>query len=279
MKRVITAIVMVAIFIPVLIFSHTLVFPLAISLMGGVAAFELLYIRGLHKKPYLLVPTVIFVMVCPLVSGTDWFKIFASQSYNFLVVAFPAYMIYLFFVSIAFNRKVSFADISYLSMGVSYVAIAMFAVPFIRERAQTDYLLLIICPCVTDIFALYSGKFFGKKKLCPAVSQHKTVAGFIGGIAGGVVGAFLYGAVRCFVIGGEFELLFLVVAGIGISIVGQYGDLAASMLKRSSGVKDFGNIFPGHGGVLDRFDSVFAAFACAFVFLTAYNRIFLLLFK
>jgi phosphatidate cytidylyltransferase len=277
MKRVITAIVVVAIFLPVLIFSDTLIFPAAISLMGGIAAFEILSIRGLHKKPYLLIPSVIFVMICPLVSGTDFFPALVSRNYNFLVVAFPAYLILLFFLAITFNRKVAFSDIAYLSMCISYVALAMFSVPFIKERARLDYLLLIICPCVTDIFALYGGKKFGNKKLCPAVSQHKTVAGFFFGILGGVVGAVAYGIVRYAVIKGEFDVLFLVVSGIGISIVGQYGDLAASIMKRSSGVKDFGNIFPGHGGIMDRFDSILASFACAFIFLTTYKGIFSLI--
>jgi phosphatidate cytidylyltransferase len=277
MKRVITAIIAAAVFIPVLIFSDTLIFPIVISLMGGIAAFEILSIRGLHKKPYLLIPTLLFVMVCPLVSGTDWFSVFTSRSYNFLVVAFPAYMIYLFFIAVVFNRKVVFSDITYICMSISYVALAMFSVPFIKERARLDYLLLIICPCATDIAALYGGKRFGKKKLCPAVSQHKTVEGFFFGIIGSVIGALLYGAVRWIVLRGEFEFLFLVVAGIGISIVGQYGDLAASLMKRSSNVKDFGNVLPGHGGIMDRFDSIFASFACAFIFLTAYNRIFMLM--
>ena len=277
MKRVITAIVAVAIFLPVLIFSDTLVLPLVDSLMGGIAAYEILSIRGLHKKPYLLIPSVLFVMVCPLVSGTDWFDVFTSKSYNFLVVAFPTYVIYLFFVAVVFNRKVAFSDITYLATCVSSIALAMFAVPFIKARAKLDYLLLIICPCATDIAALYGGKFFGKKKLCPAVSQHKTVEGFFAGIIGSVIGALLYGAARCIFLKNEFEILFLIVAGIGISIVGQYGDLIASLMKRSSGVKDFGNLLPGHGGIMDRFDSIFAAFACAFVFLTAYNRIFMMI--
>ncbi len=277
MKRVVTAIVIAAIFLPVLVFSDTLIFPVAISLMGGIAAFEILYIRGLHKKPYLLLPSVAFVMICPLVSGTDFFPLLVSRNYNFLVVAFPAYMILLFFMAITFNRKVAFSDITYLCMSISYVALAMFSVPFIKERARLDYLLLIICPCATDILALYGGKKFGKKKLCPAVSQHKTVEGFFSGIVGSVVGALLYGAVRYFIIGGEFEALFLIVSGIGISIVGQYGDLVASIMKRSSGVKDFGNLFPGHGGIMDRFDSILASFACAFIFLTVYKGIFTLI--
>lgn len=277
MKRVITAIVMIVALLPVLIFSNTLVFPIVISIMGGIAAFEILYIRRLHKKLYLLIPSLLFVMVCPLVSGTDWFSVFTSKSYNFLVVFFPLYTIYLFFIAVAFNRKVSFADISYLSMSVSYVALAMFSVPFIRQRVQVDYLLLIICPCATDIAALYGGKFFGKKKLCPAVSQHKTVEGFIAGVIGSVVGALIFGAISSAIVKDEFDVLFLIGAGIGISVVGQYGDLVASLMKRSSGVKDFGNLFPGHGGIMDRFDSIFAAFACAFIFLTAYNKILVLI--
>jgi len=277
MKRVITALVMAAIFLPVLIFSDTKVVSIIISLIGGIAAFEILSIRGLHKKPYLLIPSVLFVMICPLVSGTDFFPALVSRNYNFLVVAFPAYLILMFFMAITFNRKVAFSDITYLSMCISYVALAFFSVPFKRERAKLDYLLLVICPCTTDIFALYGGKKFGKKKLCPAVSQHKTVEGFFSGLVGGAVGALVYGIVRYAVIKGEFDVLFLIVSGIGISIVGQYGDLAASIMKRSSGVKDFGNIFPGHGGIMDRFDSILASFVCAFIFLTTYKGIFSLI--
>ena len=277
MKRVITAIVMIVALVPILIFSDTLVFPIAISIMGGIAAFEILFIRGLHKKLYLLIPSVLFVMICPIISGTNWFSVFNSQSYNFLVVFFPMYMIYLFFIAVTFNRKISFADISYLGVSISYVAISMFAVPFIRQRVQVDYLLLIICPCVTDIAALYGGKFFGKKKLCPAVSQHKTVEGFVAGVIGSAVGALIFGAISTAITKDEFDVLFFIAAGIGISVVGQYGDLVASLMKRSSNVKDFGNLFPGHGGIMDRFDSILAAFACAFIFLTAYRKILLLL--
>ncbi len=277
MKRIITAIVIIAIFVPILIFSHTIVFPLAVSVMGGIAAFEILYIRGLHKKLYLLIPSLALAMVCPLVSGTDWFEIFTSKSYNFLVVAFPSYMIYLLFVAVLFNRKVDFSDVTYLCVCISYVSLAMFSIPFIKERVPLGYLLLIICPCFTDIFAMYGGKLFGKKKLCPAVSQHKTVEGSIAGVLGSVVGALIYGAVRYFATDGNFKFLLLVVAGIGISVVGQFGDLVASLMKRSSGVKDFGNVFPGHGGIMDRFDSILAAFACAFIFLTAYNKILILI--
>lgn len=277
MKRVITAIVMAAVFLPILIFSNTLVFPIAICIMGGIAAYEILSIRGLHKKPYLLIPSMLLAMICPLVSGTDLFSVFTTRSYNFLIVAFPTYMIYLFFVAVIFNRKVAFSDIAYLGMSISYIAFAMFSIPFVKEKAKLDYLLLIICPCATDIAALYGGKFFGKKKLCPAVSQHKTVEGFFSGIIGSIIGAFAYGIVRMLVVGTELEVAFLIVAGISISIVGQYGDLIASLMKRSSNVKDFGNIFPGHGGIMDRFDSIFATFACVFIFLVAYNKIYILL--
>ncbi len=277
MKRVITAIIMIAIFIPVLIFSDTLAFPIVISLVGGIAAGEVLYIRGLHKKPYIMIPSVLFVMLCPLVSGTDCLPVFKSHNYNFLVVAFPVFVAYLLFVAVTFNRKIAFSDVTYACVSVLYIALAMFSIPFIRERAKLDYLLLILCPCFTDIFALYGGKFFGKKKLCPAVSQHKTVEGAISGVIGSVVGAILYGSVRCSATNDKFDILFLVAAGVGISVVGQYGDLIASLLKRNCGVKDFGNIFPGHGGIMDRFDSIFAAFVCAFVFLTACKEIFVII--
>ncbi len=275
MKRIITAIVMIAVFIPVLLFSDTLLFPIVISIMGAVAAFEILYIRKLHQKIYLLIPSVLLAVACPLVSGTDWFKVFTSRSYNFLIIAFPVYLMYMLFVGVACNRKVSFNDILYTIVSVSYVSFAMFTIPFIRAGSPYNYLLLIICPCVADIFALYGGSKFGKKKLCPAVSPKKTLAGFMFGLLGGAVGAALFNIAIMLLIDSQFNIL-KVIAGVGIAFAGQYGDLIASMMKRSSNAKDFGNIFPGHGGIMDRFDSIFSSFICAFLCLMIAKVVFAL---
>jgi phosphatidate cytidylyltransferase len=109
-------------------------------------------------------------------------------------------------------------------------------------------LVLAIAWC-TDTFAYFSGMLFGKKKLCPEISPKKTVAGAIGGtIFGTLAGVVVFWIAKGTPVWGLIAL--------PVSIVSQLGDLAASVIKRRFGVKDYGKIFPGHGGVLDRFDSV-----------------------
>ena len=111
------------------------------------------------------------------------------------------------------------------------------------------WLIFIISFC-TDIFAYFTGYFFGKHKLIPLVSPKKTIEGSIGGILGSTVG--------CMILGHFFgmEMIHMVVIGLVGSIIAQFGDLFASSIKRYVGIKDYGKLIPGHGGILDRFDSV-----------------------
>ena len=110
---------------------------------------------------------------------------------------------------------------------------------------------------VTDVFAMLGGKFFGKNKMCPKLSPHKTWEGSLCGLIGGsLVGIIFYS-----VFAGNFSF-YLIIMTLVLSIVGQMGDLVMSKIKRENSIKDFSNIMPGHGGILDRLDSVI------FVFLT-----------
>ena len=108
----------------------------------------------------------------------------------------------------------------------------------------------------SDAGAYFCGRAFGKKKLVPAISPHKTVAGGIGGVVSGAVLALLYGVVvRAF--GMSANLFSLTAFGAVGSVVAQLGDLTFSAFKRQYGIKDYGNVLPGHGGMLDRFDSMY----------------------
>ena len=115
-------------------------------------------------------------------------------------------------------------------------------------------LWIALCiPWVADTLAYFSGFFFGKKKLCPEISPKKTVEGAIGGVAGtGIVAVVVYGFAK------SWEIVPLLVVFFGamiLAVVSIYGDLFASVVKRHFGVKDYGKLFPGHGGIMDRFDS------------------------
>ena len=116
-------------------------------------------------------------------------------------------------------------------------------------------LLVFICPLMGDMLAYYIGSAVGKRKLCPEISPHKTVEGSYGSFLGGLLGGFV-----CFLLqliwGLRLPLLPMLLVGLVCGGIGQIGDLFASVLKRWAGIKDYGNIFPGHGGVMDRLDSV-----------------------
>lgn len=121
-------------------------------------------------------------------------------------------------------------------------------------------LLLIAIPCVGDIFALFVGRTFKGPKLCVAVSPNKTISGAIGGLVGSLLSALLVGLLVWLFAGESRSLLpawwHYVLLGVIGGAAGQIGDLFASMVKRHCGVKDFSNLFPGHGGMLDRMDSI-----------------------
>ncbi|NLB80545.1 MAG: phosphatidate cytidylyltransferase [Clostridiaceae bacterium] len=115
---------------------------------------------------------------------------------------------------------------------------------------------MFITSFFTDTFAYLTGRFFGRRKLLPHISPNKTVEGSIGGILGSCAGMLIYGIIVQFFFNLTVNYLLLFGMGFVCSVVSQFGDLAASRIKRQYGIKDYGNIIPGHGGIMDRFDSV-----------------------
>ncbi|MCR4590128.1 MAG: phosphatidate cytidylyltransferase [Lachnospiraceae bacterium] len=120
----------------------------------------------------------------------------------------------------------------------------------IRSNGLTEVLLVVISSWICDTFAYFTGMLFGRHKLAPVLSPKKSVEGAIGG----VVFSAIFGAILALISGGSVGI-YAVVAGTG-AVVSQFGDLFASGIKRDQGIKDYGTIIPGHGGILDRFDSV-----------------------
>lgn len=142
-----------------------------------------------------------------------------------------------------------------------------------NENVRRVYLFLVFAVSVLgDTFALFFGKAFGKRKPCPGVSPKKTIAGFMGGFAGAVASAMLIAAIS-YHICNEAEIALLpnwwefAMLGVVGSVMSQLGDLLASLVKRHCGIKDFSGVFPGHGGLLDRADSVIMMAVVIFCFL------------
>lgn len=140
------------------------------------------------------------------------------------------------------------------------------------EAGLLGIMLVIAVPVMTDTMAYFTGMALGKRKLCPQISPKKTVAGAVGGVIGGIIGAlivfFLFdfsSAMSVFPNSGSMELIpgnlygslgLYIALGIVGGVLSELGDLAASWIKRKAGIKDFGKIFPGHGGIMDRLDSI-----------------------
>ena len=163
-----------------------------------------------------------------------------------------------------FTRKHTSAnDIALCFFAAVYVAISFTSILITRDLnpyGEILYLMIFIGAWSSDTFAYFTGSLFGRHKLIPDVSAKKTIEGSVGGIIGCALAFVVYGFIIARLNRFTAEPDYIILAGAGVitSVIAQLGDLSASAIKRNYGVKDYGSIFPGHGGILDRFDSVMA---------------------
>ena len=265
--RIITAVVGIAVLIAVMCLFDTLLFDLVIAALTLLAMHEAWQAVGIQKKDWYIyaaaVPTVFMVLLC---------HYHAVQLLILPVLTctaiFYAVCLVLRSTTLDFGRLSSFALFSCVILLSFYSFVYLkYRLPRAEYSAEAIYfIVLILCYAWGgDTFAYFAGRFFGKHKLAPIVSPKKTVEGAIGGI----LGCVLLGEICTYVyqnIADKSDIFFhgvapafyLVVAVLGViaAVLGILGDLFASVVKRQHGIKDYGTIFPGHGGILDRFDSV-----------------------
>ena len=167
------------------------------------------------------------------------------------------------------DLKYSFADIAITFLGFIYVVILFSFIPLVNEKVGGQFLvwLIFIGSWLSDTVAYYFGIFFGKHKLCPKVSPKKTIEGSIGGFLGATLGCGLFGIVVSAYVP-QVAIIHFFLVGALCGIMGQFGDLVASSIKRFVGLKDYSNLIPGHGGILDRFDSILFNAVVVFYYLT-----------
>ncbi|MEQ2129591.1 phosphatidate cytidylyltransferase [Caldanaerobacter subterraneus KAk] len=205
--------------------------------------------------------------------GIRPFKIFGYLSAIFLYLIFDkikfaeidlfvalSMLLFLLFLT---NKKYTLKDYAVTLMGIVYIPLLFLYIQKIRCLPHGLYTvwLVFIVSWITDTFAYFTGKFLGNHKLAPDLSPKKTVEGAIGGLLGSTLASFLF--VWIFPQTNITPYEALIVGSFG-SLIAQAGDLAASFIKRNCYIKDFGNVIPGHGGILDRFDSIL--FASPFVY-------------
>ena len=221
--------------------------PLVVAafIIGAVGVFELF--KGFEKmdiKPNLFVAWGALVVLYAL-----HFALPGRHDYLMLWIVLS---IVASFVSCFNIEKHRIEDSLATILGILYVELFSYHVVMIDQtgRGLLVWMVAITAFC-TDIMAYFTGVFFGKRKLCPDLSPKKTVEGALGGILGAVIGSVIFGLI----IKSDI-FIHLMIMGVFGSVMAQLGDLSASMFKRKMGIKDYGNIIPGHGGVMDRFDSI-----------------------
>lgn len=157
------------------------------------------------------------------------------------------------------------ADVLARTFGLVYVALPFSFLPLVKgfDRGEWWIMTLFFIIWGNDTFAYYTGRTLGRHKLSPRISPKKTVEGAAGGLVGGIIAALICRTLFGLDVQAPALVAFAIVAGV----VGITGDLAESVLKRAAGVKDSGNLIPGHGGVLDRTDSLLFAFPLLYYFL------------
>lgn len=178
------------------------------------------------------------------------FLIYLSNFYPDINIGFSLTLsIILSLIMYLFSNNISLEDIGVTFIGILYIP---FLFSYINNLEGSIYIWLIfIISFGTDTFAYFGGRVFGKRKLWPEVSPKKTIEGSISGIIGSTLLTLIFALYIK-----EDSVLLLIILSIIVSAFSQIGDLIASKIKRSVKIKDYGYIMPGHGGVLDRFDSI-----------------------
>lgn len=167
------------------------------------------------------------------------------------------------------NIKYTIVDVAVTFLGYFYVAVFFSFITLTNNKVFGDYLiwLVFISSWSCDTAAYYVGRYFGKNKLCPKVSPKKTIEGSIGGLLGSGIICLIYGIIISYRID-IMNIWNYFIIGILCGIFCQFGDLVASSVKRFVGVKDYSNIIPGHGGILDRFDSIIFSSVIVYYYIT-----------
>lgn len=258
LKRIITSVVALCVLIPVLFLSDTPVLPVAIGIVSVICIFEMLRCMGLHKKYYLSFPLYFVSLSLPVLLR------YTDNKVTTMAACFIAgvFLLTVVFVAVIWSHgKFAFSDGMAMYAVCLYIIAALNSIIYIRDFGDGGkyvYLLIFIGAWVTDSFAYFTGMFIGKHKLIEDVSPKKTVEGSIGGIVFCVLSFIAFGLIVDSFFDRHANILFLAISGIVASVVSQVGDLIMSVIKRHYGIKDYGRLFPGHGGMLDRFDSVLA---------------------
>lgn len=262
MKRLTTGLIIALVWLILLAFKSFALIWLVFAAIAGIALHEY-FAMCLHAKELSIKPMAIAIGLIPFLAALSGKAnlVFASFFVAFFASALLLFTVY---------RKIDdgFLLLAKLCCGLAFISLGGAHLPLIMAapHGAAWLAMLTLITIASDSGAYYAGSSFGKRKLCPAISPNKTVEGLLGGMAASLVLALIAGAIFL----PQVTTIKMAVATLLVTLIGVGGDLTESIIKRSCRVKDSGAILPGHGGVLDRIDSLLSA-APAMYYLIHFN--------
>lgn len=252
--RIIVAVIFIPLIIVVLYVLPPIGTPIAIAALSAIAVFEILSAVGMKDHKRVLIYSMVYGALVPF-----WCYVGSPQTPA--VWGLFGTFVLLFIEALMGSKRLRFEMICVSFFSATFIPFFLSAL--VRIKLGTHGLAYVLLPFIiafmSDGGAYFIGMAFGKHKLAPFISPKKTVEGAIGGIIGSLVGVLIFGYVVMTFTSIEVSYPILAFYGVLGSVLSQMGDLSFSLIKREYGIKDFGNALPGHGGILDRFDSVIFA--------------------
>lgn len=252
--RVLSGVVGAVLVLALILFAPIELFNLVVSVACLISLYELYMTFKQDKKWQIVVLDYVFAVLIMLTSFLSD-NHYQKGIFTFILVA---YLMLLLICAIVWNDKIKFYDVSSSFFMLIYSVLFLYHLTFIR--AMDHGMVLIFLPLIgawiPDTFAYFSGMLFGRHKLIESISPNKTVEGAVGAVIGCMLCFMGYGLIVEHLVGLHVHYLPLLLLSVLCGIVAQFGDLAASLIKRECQTKDFGNLIPGHGGILDRIDSL-----------------------
>lgn len=241
-QRLISAVVALIICIPLVLIGG-LPFKIGVSILSVIGLFELIKCsnKNIKYSQIMKIISYILIFLFIIISESIVVKILSI----FLILSIP-----MIFID---NKKYNFESFTYLFSSVVFLGLVFSYFVTIRNNDLNVFIFLFLITILTDTFAFIAGKTIGKHKLIPSVSPGKTIEG---SIVGSVVGTIIPSIFYLYMVDPGMSFPFIIIIVFVLSILGQLGDLFFSSIKRYYGIKDFSNIMPGHGGILDRLDSI-----------------------
>lgn len=253
LKRILSSLVLMPIVVLIIVFGNKYLVDITISFIAIMSLYEYFNSfkdvkekRNIHIIGYIAAILIGFIHIIP--------EKYVLYSIGAII---PVSILILFCQVILSNMKYNIRDIATTFFGICYIVIFLMFLSIIREteNGKITIWFVFLAAWGTDIFAYFVGRKFGKHKFSK-ISPNKSIEGCIAGVFGSIISMLVYAVICNNVLACSFNYWMIAFIAIILSIVGQIGDLAASSIKRYNEIKDFSNLIPGHGGMLDRIDSV-----------------------